>query len=311
MTEPTQQQVAEATAAFLAKGGRIRQIEKRTPLLPAPEVEPDPAVEVEEAAAVKEIPRCDLADRTQFLTTTGHWTRDQITLLHAEYPTADLDDLARRLGRPLHQLYSKASVLRLRRLVRNMGRKRKHQITPEIDAEIRRVYQSAHHKNQINQLAARIRWPRWKVTRRAIQLGLIRQQKKEPPWSEREIGVLEQWGHLCPEVIRRKLKKAGFPRTVTGIVLKRKRMNLTAPYSDHGFTATKLAQAFGVDSKVVTGWIEKGWLVAGRRGSGRTPQQGGDMWWITRRAVRRFIIESVDVIEIAKVDKWWLVDILT
>jgi hypothetical protein len=60
----------------------------------------------------------------------------------------------------------------------------------------------------------------------------------------------------------------------------------------------------------VTGWVNKGWLRAARRGTERTPQQGGDEHWIHMRDVRRFVIDNVAAVDFRKVDKFWLVDLL-
>lgn len=72
-----------------------------------------------------------------------------------------------------------------------------------------------------------------------------------------------------------------------------------------------MASEFGVDIKVVTRWIDQGWLVAGRRGTKRVESQGGDQWWIKRKHVRDFVIESIGIIDIRKVDKVWFVDLLS
>ena len=49
-----------------------------------------------------------------------------------------------------------------------------------IDAQIRHVYQSAPRKNAVNALAERIQRPRWWVSKRARQLGLVAPRFKEP-----------------------------------------------------------------------------------------------------------------------------------
>lgn len=100
---------------------------------------------------------------------------------------------------------------------------RKWPITESLKEEIVKVYQSHTGSNEVNELAKRFGMPRWRITRWAIQWGLIAKQKKEPDWSEREINILRKNARFHPEVIQRKLKKRGFVRSVTGIVLKRKR----------------------------------------------------------------------------------------
>jgi hypothetical protein len=188
--------------------------------------------------------------------------------------------------------------------------------TPGIDAEIRRVYQEEVGMGSCmlgespqRELAYRLGWPRWKVTRRAQHLGLITKTKKQPDWSEQELIILEHHAHKIPEVIQRYLKRYGFERSVTAIVLKRKRMRCLRNLE--GQSATDLALCFGVDMKTVQRWILTGYLKAKKRGTHRTEQQGGDMWWIKERDIVEFVKEYVDVIDLRKVDKWWFVGLLT
>ena len=69
-------------------------------------------------------------------------------------------------------------------------------------------------------------------------------------------------------------------------------------------------RAIGVDDHCITRWIGLGYLQAKRRGTDRTPQQGGDIWYIKDRWVRDFVVDHVNEIDIRKVDKYWFVDLL-
>jgi hypothetical protein len=113
---------------------------------------------------------------------------------------------------------------------------------------------------------------------------------------------------MTPERIRLALKMAGFNRSTTGILLKRKRLGMLQNMP--GQSATSLAKCFGADAKMITGWIENGWLKAEKRGTHRTEKQGGDMYYILTSDVREFIIDNIGVIDIRKVDKFWFVDML-
>ena len=253
-----------------------------------------------------------VSSKSGWLTRPAHWSRSDVELLRREYPTADLDELARRLGRKKSAVQGKASQLGVRRRV-----PLRHKVgvryarTPEIDAEIRRVYQQPQLKRgQVNALAKRIGWPRWAVSTRARSLGLTIPRFKEADWSERELHILQLNGWRSPLAIQARLKTARSRRTLTGIVLKRNRMHLTAKYLN-GYSSRLLAEAFGIDSKTVTEWIERGWLKAVRRRSSRTPQQGGDTWWIKGKDVRAFIIGHAEMLDLGKVNRSWFVDILT
>lgn len=187
-------------------------------------------------------------------------------------------------------------------------KKIKYVITPEIHEKIGRVYQEMTGNNEVNELAARIGYPRHKITRYAIQQGWLATQKKEPDWTEAELKILEHLSYLSPEGIQKRLKKAGYSRSVTGIVLKRKRMRFLQNLN--GQSMTQLAECFGVDGKTVQRWLLKGWLQAKRRGTNRTELQGGDAWYIKEKDVKNFIIENPELIDLRKVDKFWFIDVV-
>ncbi|MFA4903027.1 MAG: hypothetical protein WC600_09800 [Desulfobaccales bacterium] len=185
----------------------------------------------------------------------------------------------------------------------------RHVITPLMHEQIKRAYEGSTGKGQIRDLAQRLNLPRWKVTKYAQAQGLVAVQKKEPNWTEPELRILEQKAHCCPAVIRRHLKAAGYTRSEVGIVLKRKRQRFTQNLK--GQPATTLALCFGVDTKTVTRWIEKGYLQTKKRGTLRTPQQGGDEWFIKDSNIKEFIVNYPNFVDFRKVDKEWLISLLT
>jgi len=185
----------------------------------------------------------------------------------------------------------------------------KYFITPEAHELIKKVYQTSSGNGEVKALAKYLKLPRWKVSRYAIQQGWIARQKKEPPWSEDELTILERNAHLSPEVLQLRLKQRGYSRTTTGIVLKRKRLRLLS--SLDGQSACSLAECLGVDVHVITRAINDGRLKAQRRGMARKAVQGGDIYYIRDKQVRDYIINNVHEIDIRKVDKLWFVDVLT
>jgi len=196
-----------------------------------------------------------------------------------------------------------------------MGKK-KYIFTPEMDEQIRTLYQtkvamkSMKYAGPVKKLAEKFGIPRWRVSSRARALGVMPVQKKEPPWSDTELFMLKQSAHRSPPVVRRYLKRAGYKRSVQGIMIKRTRMHFSRA-TMNGYTCRLLAGLFGIDDHAIAGWIKKGWLKAQRRGTARTEVQGGDEWFIRPEAVKEFVIASVAVIDFRKVDKYWLVEILT
>lgn len=188
------------------------------------------------------------------------------------------------------------------------AQRRKHikwMSTPRLDEEIRRCYLARLKSRSIPGLIAlsqRIGWPKWVLVKRARTLGLS--HIKEAPWSEFELRILERWAWMSDERIRLKLKAAGFTRSATAVHLKLRRMRFK---SGSWYSASSLASAFGVDQHQVTGWIRTGLLCAKRRGTTRTPQQGGDTWLITEPDVVRFIHQNHTAYDLRKVDQtWWL-----
>ncbi len=188
--------------------------------------------------------------------------------------------------------------------------KRKYEFTPEMDDLVRTAYhqfRAYSNRKAITHCAHKLEMPRWAVLRRGRDLGLAR--SKERSWSEEEVGLLERWGHLTDAVIQRKLKTSGYPRSTNGIHLKLKRLRIRQNLD--GYSAYSLAEAFGVDWHKVGSWIRRNMLRATRRGTDRTEAQGDDSYWITHGAVRDFVFQCPDEIDLAKVEKIWFLDLVT
>lgn len=184
----------------------------------------------------------------------------------------------------------------------------KYPITPEIHDMIRRIYQQYTGNGEVKELAAKLGYPRHKITRYAMQQGWIAKQRKEPNWTAAELAILERNAHLGPNRIQEKLRLAGFRRSVVGIVLKRRRMNYLQNLE--GMTATEVAEGFGLHQSTVSSWIKKGYLRAKHRGTARTAKQGGDHYFIKAKWVREFVINHPQLIDLRKVDKFWFITLL-
>ena len=193
--------------------------------------------------------------------------------------------------------------------------KRKHTrwvITPEMDRLIRDAYEN--HVGKTRQsvtadLARKLGIPRERLTHYAARQGLIAKiRKKEPDWSLREVEIVWSHAHLSPDRLKVLLAREGFQRSITGIMLKRKRLGGAALVD--GYSCQKLARCLGIDSHAVTRWIEAGHLSAEHRGTARKAAQGGDMWFIATESVRKFVREHVDLVDFRKLDKHWLVSLL-
>lgn len=239
-----------------------------------------------------------------------HWTNKEAAVVANHYPTGGVKACLPLLPhRTKSAIYQQAKHLGL---VEKKMPRGSWPTTEEIDRKIIECYRNRPEKGAVKLLAKAVSRPYWWVKKRGVNLGVaqpVLTENKEPDWSAAEIDLLEKHSHKLPEVIARVFRASGYARTATAIAVKRKRMQCNTIDTDH-YTATQLAKEFGVDIKVVTRWIDQGWLVAGRRGTKRTDSQGGDQWWIKRKHVREFVVESIGIIDIRKVDKVWFVDLL-
>jgi len=189
----------------------------------------------------------------------------------------------------------------------------KYPFIKEQDEMIMRTYREiqpdAGRSPVVRLLADKLKFPRWVISRRARDIGAYEPRLKEPVWSEKELKILERNAHHHPETIRRHLKKSGFIRSITGIIIKRKRMRFLKGMDEQ--SVTKLAMCFGVDVHSVSRWIKEGLLKAQMRGTQRTERQGGDIYYIRDQWIRDFIKENIGLIDIRKVDKFWFVDVMS
>jgi hypothetical protein len=189
-------------------------------------------------------------------------------------------------------------------------RSHKYPPNPRIDEAIKeayRLFRECNDRRAIGIVARRIGWPKHQVNRRALALGLSR--SKERSWSSEEEAVVQRFGHLTDLALQRKLGERGYHRTLTAVHLKVKRLRIKPNLE--GYSANQLAEAFGIDRHKIAAWIKTGALPAERRGTDRTEAQGGDMYWIRRDDVRPFILRYPGEIELAKVEKFWFLDVLT
>lgn len=189
------------------------------------------------------------------------------------------------------------------------GKNTKFVFTEEMDAKIRETYHQMTGGGQVKSLAKQLGIPRWRVSKRATELGVTNHRlHHENPWMDEEISILEKCAKMTPSNIVKNLKKGGFDRSSVAVILKRKRLNLLQ--SLEGQSATRLAGCFGIDSHAILAWIHKGLLKADRRGTDRTAEQGGDSWYIKDKNVKSFIVKNIGIIDIRKVDKYWFVALL-
>ncbi|MBA4751449.1 MAG: hypothetical protein H2055_04365 [Sphingopyxis sp.] len=240
------------------------------------------------------------------------WTTREEKLLREYYPQGGVGaSLVHLPGRSAAAIYNHAAVLDLQAPATQKQdlRRQRWKSSEQIDAVIRRIYQRTPGKGDIKDLAFAVGRPRWWVTKRATRLGLVTPRFKEPAWTDVERDIVRDNFHRSPKSIQRMLKRAGYERTETAIMVMGKRLGATREDPLH-LTARGLADLMGVDPTTVAGWISRGLLKAKRRGTGRCSAQGGDQHRIHLRDVRSFIIDNAATVDIRKVDKFWFIDLV-
>lgn len=244
------------------------------------------------------------------------WTGREEKILRAHFPGGGLPACLPLLpGRTAASIYNRANQMGLRStpLLKKNGMPRERWSTNEqMDRVIRDVYSRAPKKNDINRLAATLNRPRWWVSARARRLGCVTPRFKEPLWTEAEDALIAANASRRSETLVKLLQRQGFKRTASAVTVRLKRLGQPTGKNadiDH-YTGNALAGLFGVDRSTVKGWIVRGLLKAGRRGTERTEANGGDEYRIHRRDVRRFVIENVAAFDIRKVEKHWFIDML-
>lgn len=181
-------------------------------------------------------------------------------------------------------------------------------ITPQIHEKIKKVYKTSTGNGEVKKLCRELDYPRWKITRYAQLQGWADKLQSQPPWTDKEIDILERNGQYGPIYLQGKLELHGFKRTLSAIAIKSKRLKIKK--SLDGFNAREVAECFGVEAKAVTRWIRDGKLKAQKRQTERTAAQGGDIFYIKPTHIRKFILENLEIIDIRKVDKFWFTDIV-
>lgn len=177
--------------------------------------------------------------------------------------------------------------------------------TPHIDEAIRRYYEGTPRKGGMAKLAHQLRRPASWVSARARQLGCVQPRFMEPDWSDAEVTLLRAHAAKVPQSISRVLARHGYRRTAGAINNKLRKLRCDRTDNEH-YTSRQLADLFGVQQYVVSGWIKKGWLYAKGKGTDRE----NDIFAIHHKDVRRFVIENAAAIDIRRIEKHWFIDLL-
>jgi hypothetical protein len=195
--------------------------------------------------------------------------------------------------------------------------------TELIDRQIREAYASGDLCRKrghaaVRDLCRRLGWPKHAVYRRALRLGCIPPTvRKEPPWTAAEDAIAVKNAHLTPHTIARKLGAAGYARTPNAVRLRLHRAHQLGrgeACGDKGLlTANQAAALLGMSHpKQLTRWIEQGVLRATRDHAAQDRPDGRvTAYRIRETDLRDLLIHYTAHFNFARIDKFWLVDLLT
>lgn len=164
-------------------------------------------------------------------------------------------------------------------------------------------------RGQVQALADELKLPRWWVSKRARELGLVIAHKKEPKWSAPEEKLLEEVPLHNPDKCAEIFREHGFNRSPTAIVVRAHRRKISRRFKD-ALAAGDVAEILGVDTKTASVMLQNGEIVATRRKDKRTPQQGGHRWMVEPIDLRRYVLANLERIDLRKVEKFAFVQLI-
>ena len=182
----------------------------------------------------------------------------------------------------------------------------KYRFTSEMDREIMYTYSiNTDSKPRITNLTKKFNLPRWAIYQRALKICAVKSAHQKRPWTDEEIQILKENAHYAPLTIKTRLEKKGFKRSTSSIVLKRKRMRLLSNLE--GMSASLCAEFFGVDLHWVLKQISSGALKAEPI---RQDREGKVNYYIKEKHIRKFIINNPDQVDLRKIEKYYLIELL-
>ena len=239
------------------------------------------------------------------------WTTNELAAIREHYPTGGITAVEPHLpGRTRSAIYQQARMMGLKSS-RHDPVRGTWPNKPELDEAIRQLHTSAPKKGDVKRLAARLERPVWWVSKRARELGLVTPRFREAPWSDAELALLDETADITPQAAQKKFERHGFSRTVSAIVVKRKRRGIRA-HRD-GYSAMEVGRLLGYEESVVSRWVRQGKVKAKPAGADRSDGRT-TLWLITDRDLREFIIQNPMAIELRRVPaahQPWLIELLS
>ena len=234
------------------------------------------------------------------------WTTKELALIREHYPAGGINACEPHLpGRTRTSIYQRAGVLGLRSPLQKVQVRQHWPNDEHLDQQIRFAHQQAPTRGSVANLAERIGRPPWWVSKRARELGLITPRFRDPTWSEAELAIVAATEQFRPEATQRRLRAAGFERTISAVVVRRKRMGIRVPEPVGEYSAAQVAKLLGYEPAIGSRWVRLGLLGASK---------DCDEHRITDAQLRRFIAEhplQVDLRKLPLGNRPWFIELLT
>lgn len=162
-------------------------------------------------------------------------------------------------------------------------------------------------RGRVAEIAAALSWPRWKVQRRAAELGLTQPPKvAHRPWTDEEVALLRRYAGKRPiGWMARRLK-----RSHSSVAEKIKALHISIAREREGYTMRELALCFGVDHNAIRRWIRRGWLSGQRRNGVHDAAFDLDPWVFTDSDLVAFMAEHPTAYELRRVDQAWFLGLI-
>lgn len=236
--------------------------------------------------------------------TKREWTCPEIAILRHHYPIGGVQACRALLPqRSEVAIGVKAHREGLGQPLEKPRRRAPYESTDALDAEITRIYREGIKRGQMQRFAEQHRRPAWWIKIRAAKLGVSTPRVRPLDWSKEELDIVEANAHRCSATIARRLRSAGYQRTIVAIsvIISRRQFDRTDP---NRWSANHLATLFGVDPSVVRRWIERHALPAKRAPGIGTAQI------IERAQLKRWLADKAQLIDLRRVDKYWFFDLV-
>ncbi len=186
--------------------------------------------------------------------------------------------------------------------------------SPERDQRIIELYTPPYVRGAITAQARAWGCSTASVCHRARCLGLspLAQQGGHHRWRTEEIKLLRHMPTLTHREASQALAKAGYSRTPEAVMNFRFRDGWRSQVERDemtvGYSAKGLATLLGVDATTILRWIRQGLLKATREGG---QDSRCAFYRVQPKHLYDFLTQHVHYWEPAKVDKYWLMDVLT